>query len=66
LVSLKTKTLVAWAVVLAVLVIFLLGLGPVGNFSVFGASGIAGILATLGFFFTAGVAAVVAIYWGRE
>lgn len=62
----KIKTLVAWAVVLAVLVIFFLGLGPVGNFSVFGASGIAGILATLGFFFIAGVAAVVAIYWGRE
>lgn len=65
-VSVKIKTLIAWAVVLAVLVIFFLGLGPVGNFSVFGASGIAGILATLGFFFTAGVAAVVAIYWGRE
>jgi hypothetical protein len=65
-VSVKIKTLIAWTVVLAVLVIFFLGLGPVGNFSVFGASGIAGILATLGFFFTAGVAAVVAIYWGRE
>ena len=65
-VGVKIKTLIAWAVVLAVLVIFFLGLGPVGNFSVFGASGIAGILATLGFFFIAGVAAVVAIYWGRE
>ncbi len=62
----KTKTLVAWTVVLAVVVIFFLGLGPVGSFSVFGASGIAGILATMGFFFTTGVAAVVAIYWGRE
>lgn len=62
----KLKSLIAWTVVLAVVVIFFLGLGPVGNFSVFGASGIAGILATLGFFFTAGVAAVVAIYWGRE
>ncbi len=64
--SVKIPQMILWAVVLAVLVIFFLGLGPVGNFSVFGASGIAGILATLSFFLTAGVAAVVAIYWGRK
>ena len=60
------KQMIAWAVALAVVVIFLLGLGPLGNYSVFGASGVAGILATIGLFFVAGVAAVVAIYWGKE
>jgi hypothetical protein len=62
----KIRQMVAWAVVLAVVVLFFLGLGPVGNFSLFGASGIAGILVTLGFILVAGVAAVVAIYWGRK
>ena len=65
-VNVKIRQTIAWAVAFAVLVIFFLGLGPVGNFSVFGASGIAGILATLGFFFIAGIAAVVAMYWGRK
>jgi hypothetical protein len=65
-VGLNNKKMIAWTVVLAVAGIFLLGLGPLGNFWVFGASGVVGILATIGFFFVAGVAAVVAIYWGRE
>jgi len=65
-ISAKIRQLVAWTVALAVVVIFLLGLGPLGNFSAFGASGIAGILANIGLFFVGGVAVVVAIYWGKE
>ena len=60
------KQVVAWAVALAVVVIFLLGLGPLGNIAVFGISGVAGILATIGLFFIGGLAAIIAIYWGRE
>jgi hypothetical protein len=52
--------MVAWAGVLAVAVILLLGLGPHGNFAVLGASGTAGILAGIGLFFVDAVAAVVA------
>lgn len=62
----NTKQMVAWAVVLAVVVLFFLGLGPLGNFAQFGASVIAGILATIGLFTVGGIAAVVAIYWGRK
>jgi hypothetical protein len=62
----NVKQMVAWAVALAVVVIFLLGLGPLGNFSIFGVSGAAGILAGIGLFFVGAVAAVIAIYWGKE
>ncbi len=55
-----------WAAALAVVVIFLLGLGPLGNFSVFGLDASTSILASIGLFFVGVVAAVVAIYWGRE
>ena len=60
------KQMVAWAVALAVVVIFLLGIGPLGNYSAFGASGIASILAGIGLFFVGAVAGIVAIYWGQE
>jgi hypothetical protein len=65
-IKMNIKRMVAWAVALAVLVIFLLGLSPLGNLSVFGISGVAGILAIIGLFFVGAVAAVVAIYWGKE
>jgi hypothetical protein len=56
----------AWAVALAVIAIFLLGLSPLGNLSIFGLTATASILASMGLFFVGVVAAVVAIYWGRK
>lgn len=60
------KQMVAWATVVAVVVIFLLGIGPLGSFAVLGASSVASILANIGLFFVGAVAAIVAIYWGRR
>ena len=60
------KKMIAWAVALAVAVIFLLGLGPLSDFAAFGASGVTGVLAGIGLFFVGAVAVVVAIYWGKE
>jgi hypothetical protein len=65
-VCVNTKRMVAWVTALAVLVIFLLGVGPLGNYSIFGASGITGILANIGLFCVGGIAVVVAIYWGKK
>ncbi len=62
----KIKQMVAWAVVAAVVVIFLMALSPLGNFANFGVSGIAGILTTSGLIMVGVVAAVVAMYWGRK
>ncbi len=56
----------AWAVALAVVVIFLLGLGPLANLAAFGLTAVASIFACIALFFIGAVAAVVAIYWGRK
>ena len=65
-VRVNIKQMVAWAVALAVLVLFLLAMGPLGNFAAFGASGIASIITGVCLFLVGGVAAVVAMYWGRK
>ena len=62
----NNKVLAAWAVALATVVVFLLGLSPIGNFAEFGTGGIASILFGVALLLVGVIAAVVAYYWGAE
>jgi hypothetical protein len=58
--------MLAWAAALAVIVIFLLGLSPLGDLKNLGTLGFTSILYGFGLVCVGVVAVVVAIYWGRE
>jgi hypothetical protein len=62
----NVKQMVVLAAVLAVAVIFLLGLAPMGSIAVFGASGVTGVLTGISILFVGAVAAMIAIYWNKK
>ena len=62
----NNKRMAAWAVALSAVVVFLLGLSPIGNFAEFGTGGIASILLGVALLLVGVIAAIVAYYWGAE
>ena len=62
----NNKMMAGWAVMLAVVVIFLLSITVLGKLLVFGVSGSVAVIAGIGILFVGVLAAIIGIYWGRR
>ena len=60
-----SKQSIAWWVAAAVLTIFLLGIGPLGDYASLGGANAVSLMTGIILLFTGAIAAAVALYWER-